>query len=326
MKLLISLLCLNFIADNKKIRIMQKNITLPSKPVLISEEGNTGVYEIDALYPGYGYTLGNALRRILLSSIPGFAVTKIKIKGVKQEFSSIDGILDDVIDIVLNIKKIRINSDSIENGFTVSLKKKGKGVVKASDIELPSNVVIGNKDAYITEITKDSSSLDIELVVQKGIGFLKAEDRKDETEEVGSIVLDALFSPIKLVQYNVENTRVDDRTDFNKLIIKIETDKTINHKEALEQSIKIMIEQLKAIVSVAGSVDEEEFITGDPSRIHISNLSLTPAVSTSLESAGIKTVGDLEKKSKEEIVELQGIGDKAMDSIATALAEHGIKF
>ena len=164
---------------------MQNRVLLPSKPIVISEEDNVGVYEIDGLYPGYGYTLGNSLRRVLLSSVPGFAVTKVKIKGISQEFSSIEGIMEDAIGIILNMKKLRFGSEIEQESFSLSLSKKGKGVVTGNDIKLPANIKLGNPEQYIAEITQSDVSLDIEFEVRKGIGFAKVEDRVDSSQEIG---------------------------------------------------------------------------------------------------------------------------------------------
>jgi DNA-directed RNA polymerase subunit alpha len=222
-------------------------ILLPSKPKIIREEGNSGVYEIDGLYPGYGHTLGNSLRRIILSSIPGAAVTKVKIKGADHEFSAIPGIREDVITILLNLKKLRVKMIT-EEPQVLTLKAKGVKKVLAKDIDVPGQVEILNGDLHIAELTDKAADLEIEATVESGLGYVAKEILQKDRVDIGSISLDATFSPIRRANYEVENMRVGDRTDFNRLRISIETDGTLTPTKALEDSITLMIHQLKAIV------------------------------------------------------------------------------
>jgi DNA-directed RNA polymerase subunit alpha len=214
-------------------------VMLPSKPKIIKEEGFLGVYEIDGLYPGYGHTLGNSLRRIILSSIPGAAITEVKINGVEHEFSSIEGVKEDVIAILLN------------------LKAKGIKNVTAADIEVPGQVEILNGDLHIADLTQKSSELTIDMKVEKGLGYVPKEIIQKDRVDIGAIALDAIFTPIRRVNYEVENMRVGNRTDFNRVRLTIETDGTLTPKEALEYSIRVMIDQLKAIVGF----EEKEEVT-----------------------------------------------------------------
>ncbi|MES3031210.1 MAG: DNA-directed RNA polymerase subunit alpha, partial [Patescibacteria group bacterium] len=222
-------------------------IVVPSKPKIIREEGFSGVYEIDGLYPGYGHTLGNSLRRIILSSIPGAAVTKVKIKGVEHEFSSVEGVKEDVITILLALKKLRIKLITDE-AQTITIKAKGVKTVTAKDIEVPGQVEILNPELHIATLTDKSSDLDMEITVEKGLGYVAKETLHKDRVDIGVISIDATFTPIKKANYEVENMRVGDRTDFNRLRLSIETDGTITAHEALESSITLMITQLKAIV------------------------------------------------------------------------------
>ena len=226
--------------------MIEKNIAIPSKPKIVSEENSKGIYEIDGLYPGYGHTLGNSLRRIILSSLPGTAITEVKISGVGHEFSTVEGVKEDVISIILNLKKIRLSMDSAEP-MKIELKVKGPAKVTAADIQTPSQIQIVNKDQYLFEVTT-KTEVTIEMRVENGIGFVPKEVLHKEKVEVGTIALDAIFTPIRRVNYETENMRVGDRTDYNRLRITIETDGTITPKEALEHSISTMITQLKAIV------------------------------------------------------------------------------
>src|ERR1035437_3670877 len=226
---------------------MTYDVVLPSKPKVIREDAMSGVYEIDGLYPGYGHTLGNSLRRIILSSLPGAAVTKVKIGGIEHEFSAIDGVKEDIITILLNLKKLRIRLDSDEP-VIITLKAKGVKDVSAKDIDVPGQAEILNPDLHIATLTDKSSALDIEMTVEKGLGYVSKEVLQKERVEIGAITLDAAFTPIRKANYEVENMRVGDRTDFNRVRFTIETDGTISPRAALEKSITLMIHQLKAIV------------------------------------------------------------------------------
>jgi DNA-directed RNA polymerase subunit alpha len=225
----------------------QFKILLPSKPKIVSEKGFSGVYEIDGLYPGYGHTLGNSLRRIILSSIPGVSIITVKIDGVDHEFSTIKGIKEDVINIILNLKKVRFKVVNDEEQV-VYLKIKGVKDVTAADITVPGQVEVLNPEEHIATITEKGVELNVEIKIKKGLGFVPKEEIQKEKVEIGTIAMDAIFTPIRRVNYEVENMRVGDRTDFNKLTFSIETDGSISAKEALEKSIFIMIEQLKAVV------------------------------------------------------------------------------
>src|SRR3990167_1577827 len=221
-------------------------ILLPSQPKVISEEGESGVFEIEGLYPGYGHTLGNSLRRIILSSLPGVAITSVKISGVSHEFSVLDGVKEDVVTILLNLKKIRMGF-STDEPQTLYLKAKGEKVIQASDLEVPGQVEILTPDEIIATITGKNTVLDMEIKAEKGLGFMPKEMIEKSRVDIGAIALDGIFTPIRRASYEVENMRVGDRTDFNKLKMFIETDGTISPSSALSSAIGIMINQLKAI-------------------------------------------------------------------------------
>ncbi len=316
----------------------EKTIVLPSKPRIVSEDGNKGVYEIDNLYPGYGYTIGNSLRRIILSSLPGAAVTSIKIDGVEHEFSTIDGIKEDVLVMLLNIKKIRFNVTGDE-AVTVTLHKKGEGEVLAQDIETPGQVEVLDKDIHIATITNKNTELKIEMVIEKGLGFVAKDALSKSRVDIGTIALDANFTPVRRANYEVENMRVGDRTDFNRLRISLETDGSITPKEALESSIRIMIEQLRAITGFEdSSFDEPEITTGeskdegiddqklDPEflKTRIESLELSARTMNALSGANIRTVGGLARKKEDDILEIEGLGAKGVAEIKRVLSDHGI--
>lgn len=311
---------------------MDYSITLPSKPRVVSEEGKTGVFEIDGLYPGYGHTLGNSLRRIILSSIPGAAITAVKIEGVSHEFSTISGVKEDTIGIILNLKKVRIKiSDNAPH--TLTLKGKGVGSLTAGDIVAPGQVEILNPDMHIAEITDKSAKIDIELIVDTGLGYVPKEITQKDRVDIGMIALDAIFTPIRRVNYEVENMRVGDRTDFNRLRVMIETDGTLSPREALEHSIVTMIQQLKAVVGFkedepvqteAEAIEMGSEAREDIMKTRVDTLELSTRTANALAGAGIRTVGGLARKSAEDILALEGVGEKAVEEIRDALNRYGI--
>ena len=192
------------------------NIILPSKPIIVSEGDNFGVYEIEGLYPGYGHTLGNSLRRIILSSLPGFAVTAVKIDGANHEFATLDGVKEDVISIVLNLKKLRFKVVGDDKKI-VTIDCSGIKEVTAGDIKTSGDVEIVNPDLYIASVTEKTASLKIELTLEKGMGYVPKEVLQKEKVDIGTIALDAIFTPIRRASYEVEQMRVGNRTDYNKL-------------------------------------------------------------------------------------------------------------
>ena len=222
-------------------------IPLPSQPKIIKkEEKNKAIFEIEGLYPGYGVTIGNSLRRVLLSSLPGAAVTQVKIKGVQHEFSTIPGVLEDVIQIMLNLKQLRFKVYTQESQ-TATLKVKGEKEVTGADFELPSQVELANPEVHIATLTSKSAELNMEILIEKGIGYEPRENRKkpsgrsQEKLEIGTIPLDAIFTPIRKVAFKVENMRVGKRTDFDRLFLEIETDGTITPEESFCLASEILL-------------------------------------------------------------------------------------
>tara|TARA_B100000745_G_scaffold95152_1_gene60127 strand:- start:10252 stop:11214 length:963 start_codon:yes stop_codon:yes gene_type:complete len=313
--------------------MLENNVALPSKPRVVKEEEFFGVYEIDGLFPGYGHTLGNSLRRIVLSSLPGAAVTLVKIEGVKHEFDTITGVKEDVVTILLNLKRLRLSLHS-EEPQTITLKKSGVGVITAKDLDAPSQVEILNADQPIAEITSKTGKLEMEITVENGMGYVAREVHQKDKVEIGTIALDAVFTPIRRANYEVENMRVGDRTDYNRLRIMIETDGTLTPRQALEKSIEIMIHQLKAVigfqdqapieeeVNLADSEgDSEKEVDPDTLKTRIEALDLTPRTQSALEEANIRTIGGLVRKKKDDILALEGIGPKGLEEIIEKLNE-----
>ena len=314
--------------------MMEYSITLPSKPRVVSEAEFEGVYEIDGLYPGYGHTLGNSLRRIILSSLPGAAVTSVKIEGVEHEFSTISGVREDVVTILLNLKKLRFEILTDE-AQTIELNVKGPKKVSGADLKLPGQVRLLNPNSYVCEIT-DKTELVAEFRIERGLGYVPREALKKDRVDVGEISLDAIFSPVRRVNYEVENMRVGDRTDFNRLRVSIETDGTLTPRSALEQSIEIMITQLKAVVgfreeevaakeaAVGEAVVANAESSAEAMKTRIEDLELSSRTISALEKANIRTVGGLARKKEQDLVEIEGLGPKSIEEIKRALANFGI--
>jgi DNA-directed RNA polymerase subunit alpha len=312
-------------------------IHLPSKPRVVSEEGDSGVFEIEGLYPGYGHTLGNSLRRIILSSLPGVAITSVKITGVQHEFSAIDGVKEDVITILLNLKRVRMRF-STDEPQTLSLKVKGEQVIKASDLEAPGQVEILTPDIVIATLTDKSANLEMEIKAEKGLGFMPKEMIDKSRVEIGSIALDGIFTPIRRASYEVENMRVGDRTDFNKLRLFIETDGTVTPTQALTTAIEIMINQLKAVVGFKEDEPEmpiesaKEVSSATPRsevdpevlKTRTESLDLSARTQNALNNANIRTVGGLARKKEKDLLEIEGLGAKGIQEIRKALGEFGI--
>ena len=319
-----------------------QNIILPSKPRVVSESGFKGVYEIDGLAPGYGHTLGNSLRRIVLSSLPGAAITSVKIDGVSHEFSTLEGVKEDVVVILLHLKKIRFKVTTDEPQ-TATLSVKGAKLVTAADIKVSGQLEVLNPDLFIAELTDKNASLSLELVVEHGLGFVPREVHEKGKVDVGTIAVDAIFTPIRRASYEVENMRVGDNTNHNRLRMHIETDGTLSPREALERSIRIMIDQLAAIIgfteemavsakevqqtSMEKDADDDDSKKDDISEVlktRIDTLDLSSRILNALTEAGIRTLGGLARKKKEDLLEIEGMGEKGIQEIKRVLTKHGI--
>ena len=319
--------------------MLDHTIVLPSKPRIVKEDLLSGTYEIDGLHPGYGQTLGNSLRRIILSSIPGSAITMVRIKGADHEFATLDGVKEDVITILLNLKKVRMKVSGDE-AQTIRLKIKGAQEVTAKDIEISGQVEILTPDAYIATITDKNTELDIEMTVEHGLGYVPREAHRKDRVDIGTISLDAIFTPIRRASYEVENMRVGDRTDFNRLRIFVETDGTLTPHQALERSIQIMINQLKAIVGfkeeevlpMHSAVDMEsgsetkdkKEIDPESLKNRIESLGLSARTQNALINANIRTVGGLARKKLSDLDEIEGLGAKSIQEVKEALENMGI--
>ena len=301
-------------------------IQLPElKP--IREDGNKATFVVEPLHSGYGMTLGNSLRRVILSSLGGAAVTAVKIDSVAHEFSTIEGVKEDVVEIILNLKKLRFRVFSDEPQYLVLTAGK-KGEVTASDIKTTADVEIVNPDQIIATLDKDKTKLGMEIKVEKGRGYVPVENRESEKLEVGMIAVDALYSPVVRVRYNVENTRVGQMTDLDRLVMEIETDGTITPHEAIRQAAEILVEHFRV---VAGNLSAEDASYGvadhadsGAAKINIEEINLSPRTTNALINNDIKSVKDLFKLTDTELRELKGFGSKAYEEVKEKIAELGI--
>lgn len=233
-------------------------ILLPKAPKAVSKKDSSATFEIEALYPGYGITIANSLRRVLLSSLPGAAITQIKIKGVQHEYSTIPGVTEDVITVASNLKQLRFKVYSDEP-VKATLKVKGERSVKGSDIKLPTQIELVNKSTHIATLTSKSADLDMELQIEKGIGYEPVESRKKKDKlEIGVIPVDAIYTPIQRVNYRVENMRVGDRTDFDKVTLDITTDGTITPELAFYEASKILVDHFSLFSNALEPKEEKK--------------------------------------------------------------------
>lgn len=308
-------------------------ISLPSKPKVTQKKENTAVFEIEGLYPGFGVTIGSSLRRVLFSSLEGAAVTQIKIEGVQHEFSTLPGVLEDVITIILNIKQLRfkVHGDEPQKAF---LKVTGDKEVKGSDIELPTQVELASKDIHIATLTDKKASLNIKFQIEKGLGYVTAEQDKREKLEVGEISIDAIFTPIKGVNFRVENMRMGKRTDFNRLFLEIETDGTITPEKAFHEASEILVKHFSSFLETEKEKvfekeevlkKEEKIKEDDPTKMKIEDLGINPRVLNVLIKNNIKTVGGLLRKNEESLVSLEGMGSKGVEDIKKILKKLGLE-
>ncbi len=314
-------------------------ISLPQKSKYIKKEGDLFLFEIEPCFPGYGHTLGNALRRVLLSSLEGAAATTVKIVGVKHEFSTIPHVLEDTIEIILNLKELCFKMYSKEP-IKLILKAKGEKEVTAKDLKCPSGLEVVNKNAHIATLTDKKAKLELEIQVEKGLGYVPREERGKEKLGVGTIALDAIFTPIKVVNYTVEDIRVGERTNYNKLVVGIKTDGSIEAKEALKQAAKILADHFNRIAEVAEKKSQKKPTKktiiqkskkigkrdkiADSKKLKIEELNLPLRILKVLKVNKIKTAGGLAGKKKDFLEAIEGLGPKAVKEIQRVIGRLGL--
>jgi len=303
-------------------------LPLPNQAKVADLGNNKYSLVLEPLYPGYGVTVGNALRRVLLSSMPGAAVTAVKIKFVDHEFSTIPNIKEDVIQIILSLKQLRLKSFSAEP-VKISLKMKGEKVATAADIKETDQVQVINKDLHIATLDNKNSELDMELTVEQGRGYLPVEARENLKPEVGVIVIDSIFTPVKSVHFDVSNVRVGQLTNFDKLEVVMETDGSINGQEAADIAAHILVDHFSMIFAgdfakvenvSAPILAEAEAQPQEPvGENEIQASTFSTRAKNALVKNGITTMAALQAKSNEEISNLSGLGDKTIKEIIEAL-------
>ena len=289
------------------------------------ERDDYGKFIIEPLDQGFGHTLGNALRRILLSSLPGAAVTTIKIEGVKHQFSTIPGLSEDVVEFILNVKKIRFKLSKNEL-VKVTLSVRGPGKITAGDLKLTSGFEVANKDLYLGTLADSKSKIEAEMTVEPGFGFLPAEEQK--TGAVGIIPLDATFSPVLRVNYKVEATRVGRMTNLDKLILEVWTDKTIDPLSAVRSTAKILVSYFLQIYEPKAVPTEGVAVTPAVSdeilKMTIEELDLPTRISNAFKNGGIETVGQLLGTPKKELMKIKNLGGKSITTVEEKLREKGV--
>ena len=295
--------------------------------IVVEELGPTrSKIELEPLEQGFGHTLGNALRRIILSSMPGAAVSEVKIQGALHEYSSIQGVQEDVMDILLNFKELPVKILEAEE-VELRISKKGKGKVTAQDIELPAGVELVKKDHHIATLNEEGS-LQMTMKVTRGRGFHSVKSLKDEGQEIGLLRLDASYSPVKRVSYTVENARVEQRTDLDKLIIDIDTDGTIEAEEILKISATILQHQLSAFAELGRLeevIEEKEEIKIDPVMLRpVDELELTVRSANCLKAENVQFIGDLVTKRESDLLRTPNLGKKSLNEIKEVLASRGL--
>jgi DNA-directed RNA polymerase subunit alpha len=313
---------------------MQTNLLKP-KAINVEQLGhNRAKVELEPFERGYGHTLGNAIRRVLLSSMVGYAATEVTIAGVLHEYSSIDGVQEDVVNILLNLKGVVFklhNRDEV----TLSLRKDGEGVVTARDIQTPHDVEIVNPDHVIAHLSQ-GGKLDMQIKVEKGRGYVPGNVRRygdEPTKSIGRIVLDASFSPVKRVSYTVESARVEQRTDLDKLVVEIETNGAITAEDAVRASAKILVEQLAVFAQLEGGDIDRVFepagargnATFDPILLRpVDELELTVRSANCLKAENIYYIGDLIQRTENELLKTPNLGRKSLNEIKEVLASRGL--
>jgi DNA-directed RNA polymerase subunit alpha len=283
-------------------------------------------FVIEPLEPGFGYTVGNSLRRTLLSSIPGAAISSVRIEGVLHEFSTVPKVTEDVTDIILNLKELVIRSE-VEEPVTVYLRAKGPGEVTAGDIAPPAGVEILNSELHIATVGR-GGNLEMEMVVERGVGYRMADKNKKPRDPIGVIPVDSIFSPVRKVSYAVENTRVEQMTDRDRLILDVETDGSITPREAVASAGGTLLElvhlfsELAEATSVTVGPAEDEALPSDYA-ITVEELNLSVRSYNCLKREGVNTVGDLVQKSEAELMDIRNFGQKSIDEVKAKLEELG---
>lgn len=321
------------------------HITLPTdiKIAEKNQEENESTIEIEGCYPGYGITLANSLRRVLLSSLRGAGVVNYSIEGIDHEFSTIPNVLEDVIQIGLNLKQVRFKTfeeEEEKQQYQLTLKTEGEKKVKAEQIQTPADIEIVNKQAHLLTLTDEDASLEMKINVATGLGLEMAEDRKEDKLPIGTISVDAYYSPVRKVSYDIEEMRIGEKTDYNRIKMKIKTDGSISPQEAFKKAAAILEDQfshLKENKPEKESQQEQKEESGeeekeqtesktetDASKIEITDLDIPTRVANILQNNRIKTAAGLTQRKKESLTDIDGLGAKSVEKIESELENHGL--
>ena len=298
----------------------------------ISDDNKYGRFVVEPLERGYGITLGNSLRRIMLSSLPGAAVSQIKIDGVQHEFSTIPGVKEDVTEIVMNIKSLAIrNTSETDEPKTAYIEYEGEGVVRASDIQCDQDITIMNPDQVIATLSGKKTKLFIELTITKGRGYVSADKNKNEDTKIGVIPVDSIYTPVERVNVTVANTRVGQQTDFDKLTLDVTTNGTLGPDEAVSLAAKVLSEHLSIFINLSDAAKNVTVITEGPKgqepssmTMSIDELELSVRSYNCLKRAGINTVEELCSKTPEDMMKVRNLGRKSLEEVLAKLKELGL--
>ena len=311
------------------------NFQKPDEVVMLESDENVGNFEFRPLESGYGLTVGNAIRRVLLSSLEGFAITSIKIEGVEHEFSTIDGVIEDVTEIVLNLKKIRFKQQiEDENSETAIIKVAKQKSITAADVANGlSNFQVLNPEQIVSNMDK-KVSFEMEILIEKGRGYVPAEDNSKEDTALGTIAIDSIFTPIKNVKYDVENYRVEQKTDFEKLNIHLVTDGSITPKDALTEASKILIqhfmlfsdEKITFVTDLEDEFDEDTLHMRQLLKSKLSELGLSVRALNCLKTAEVQTLGELVSFNKSDLLKFRNFGKKSLTELEALVEDKGLAF
>ncbi len=290
-----------------------------------SQKNGASIISIEPLEQGYGHTLGNALRRVLLTSLTGCAITSVRISGADHQYSPINGVTEDVLDLSLNLKQVRIKAAQEGKGV-LRLSVKGPKEVTAADIECEAGFEVVNKDLYLATVAK-GSNLEIDMVAETGMGYIVADEKRSNS--IGEIMLDALYSPVTTVSYKVEATRVGRRTDYDRLILTVTTDGTVTPMDAVKQAASILHKHFAQVVNPVVQVQEEPQAQLSPAeaevlRLTVEELDLPTRIANALRKGGFKTVGDLQGIPKNTIAKVKNLGEKSVGIVNEALEKKGV--
>ena len=295
------------------------------KTAAVAETKDYGKFELSPLEPGYGRTVGNALRRVLLSSLPGAAVTSATVAGATHQFTTLSGMREDLVELLLNLKQVRIKYAG-DKPVEISLTATGPGKVKAGDLKTPANVTVVNKELMLANLADSKAKLNVKMTVETGYGYQPATEKSEKT--LGEIMLDATFSPVVRVNYTIETARVGRRTDLDKLVIEIFTDGTLKPSEALNESAKILIASFNQIVNPTFEPEEKvvpSIVEGNEAlRLSVEELDLPTRIANALRRGGYATVKDLAEASRADVAKVKNLGGKSVDIIIDKLKEKGI--